>query len=425
MSSKPLIIAAAEFNAAVRTKAFLISVILMPLLIGGSIAAQKLVEGSQDGKARKLAVVDHTGLLYGELAAAADAWNAAGAGPPFLLEQVKPADLEETRLELSRRVKAKDLWAFVEIPATALDPDAAGSELAYHSDNPTYEDLRRWLELTINQIIRVHRFQNAKVDAALVLKLEQPVPSEHLGLWTRAADGTLRQAEKVDKVRTYGIPIILMMLLFMIIMTIAPQLLNSVLEEKMSRISEVLLGSVTPFELMLGKLIGSVGVCLVLSSLYVGGGAVAAAQTGYLDAFPLAIMPWFVLFLVLAVLFYGALFIAVGSACSNLKDAQSAMTPVMLLTVFPMFVWTAVLKSPDSPLSIGFSLFPPATPFLMMLRQSLHPPPPVWQVLAGVTLSILSTMTCVWAAGKIFRTGILMQGKSAGFREMVRWVFTK
>jgi ABC-2 type transport system permease protein len=97
----------------------------------------------------------------------------------------------------------------------------------------------------------------------------------------------------------------------------------------------------------------------------------------------------------------------------------------MLLSMIPVFVWTAVLKNPTSPLSVGMSLFPPASPFLMLMRLALRPAPPAWQVVLSVVFTTLATMVIVWAAGKIFRTGLLMQGKPPSFVELARWVMAK
>ena len=216
-----------------------------------------------------------------------------------------------------------------------------------------------------------------------------------------------------------------MFILFFVIMTSAPQLLNSVIEEKMSKISEVLLGSITPFELMAGKLMGNAGIALLTASLYLGGGFGVAAYHGYGDV----VSPWLLaglgLYLVLAIMLYGSLYMAVGAACNELKDAQSLMMPVMLLSMFPVFVWTAVLQNPSSPLSVGMSLFPPASPFLMLMRLALRPAPPAWQVGLSVVLTAATALFCVWAAGKIFRIGLLMQGKAPSFRELARWVMAR
>jgi ABC-type Na+ efflux pump permease subunit len=132
-----------------------------------------------------------------------------------------------------------------------------------------------------------------------------------------------------------------------------------------------------------------------------------------------------VLYLFLAILLYGSLFMAVGAACSDLKDAQSLMMPVMILSMFPIFVWTAVLTNPSSTLSVGMSLFPPASPYLMLMRLAMRPSPPVWQVGLSIFGTTMTALLCVWAAAKIFRTGLLMQGKAPSYRELVRWVMAK
>jgi ABC-type Na+ efflux pump permease subunit len=232
----------------------------------------------------------------------------------------------------------------------------------------------------------------------------------------------VRSAQTVDKIRTIGVPVTFMFVLFIIVMTTTPQLLNSVLEEKMSRISEVLLGSVSPFQLMLGKLVASSAVSAVLTLVYLTGAAYAARRWGYFDVIDVRMLLWFVGFLLLAVLIYGSLFIAIGSACSDLKDAQNLMTPAMMLIMIPALMWPAVTRAPQSLLSVGASMFPPATPFLMLLRLALEDRPPVWQVVVSVALTLLTTVLIVWAAGKIVRTGLLMQGKGITIGELVRWV---
>ncbi len=425
---KALVVAKAEWNAAVRSKAFIISLLLMPVLMGGSIFAQKMVADHVDDTTRKFAVIDASGQLYDRLAERTQARNLLVAGKagrfePERIELGAGKDLDAARLELSDRVRRRELFAFVELPADAFSSD--NPSIRYYSDDPTFEDLRQWIELAVSEDVRVHRLRAIGADPEVIARLQRPLEAEALGLWTRAPSGRIVQAEPVDKVRAYIVPIALMFLVFMIVMTSAPQLLNSVLEEKMSRISEVLLGSVTPFELMLGKLIGSAGVSLLLGGIYAAGAIGVASYLGYGHVVPLSLLPWLLVYLMLAVFFFGSMYIAIGAACSELKDAQSLMMPVIVLTIMPMMVWTLVLKAPNSPLAVGFSLFPPATPFLMLLRLALHPGPPLWQAALSVVLTLASTIGCVWAAGKIFRTGVLMQGKSASFAQMIRWVLTK
>jgi ABC-2 type transport system permease protein len=424
---KALTIAWSEFVTALTSKAFLLSIILVPAIMAGSVLFQRMMGKRADLEPRAFAVIDHTGAIYPMLDMTSKAWNTAGrpaGSPPFIASQVTPGDkpIEQVRLELSERVEKKDLFAFVEIPAAALQDGARKTAIHYYSNSPSYSGLPNWLDAVINQSITAHKLSAAGVSVMLLKTLNEKTPFESLGLPRRRADGTVGEAEKVDRIKTMAIPIVLMTLMFTVIMSSAAPLLNSVMEEKLTRISEVMLGSVTPFELMLGKLLGSVAVSVVLSLVYMAGGLVAASYWGYASAMPVAIVGWFVIYLVLAILMFGAAFMAIGAACADLKDAQGMMTPIMLVFVLPFLVWSPVLQSPDSVFSTVVSLIPVASPMLMLLRLSIFPGPPLWQVGLSLVLTLATSMVFVWAAGKIFRTGILMQGKSATLGEMIRWV---
>ncbi len=340
----------------------------------------------------------------------------------------------EVLLALSERVRKGELFAFLVIPKDVLEaPDGKPATIRYYSNSPTDRDLRNWLQFVLSDEVRARRFQKAGIDTGMVAKLSQPVTTEDLGLLSRsqpaageagtaAKPAAIEEAQKVDPVRTFGPPIALMFVMFIVIMTTTPQLMQTVLEEKMSKISEVLLGSITPFELMMGKLLGNVGVALLLAGLYVGAAYGAAAHYGYGDIMPPSLLAAAVLFIVLGVTLFGSLFMAVGSACNELKDAQSLMFPVMMLALLPTFFWSVVLTKPSSPIAVGVSLFPPATPFLMLMRMALQPSPPAWQVLLSIVLTTATAVVCIWAAGKIFRVGLLMQGKAPTFATLARWV---
>lgn len=444
------VVASNEFQTAVRTKAFLMSLVLMPLLMVGSGALQAMMARRVDTTPRPVAVIDPGGTLFAALEQAATAYNAvqvgpdgAVQGPKILPERVEAAGRPESELllELSDRVRSGTLAAFVVLPEGLADPAAAAKPLRFYSNNPNDEVVPRWLGGTVNELVRSQRLRAAGIDPELAGRLGQPVPTENLTLVERSAPGTgtaaaggdasapggagIVEARRVDPIRTTLVPMALMFVVFMVVMTTTPPLLQAVIEEKMSRISEVLLGSVTPFELMLGKLLGGTAVALLLGTLYGGGAYAVAHRFGYTDAIPLHLLALTALFVVLAVFLFGSLYLALGSACSELKDAQSLMLPVVLLATMPMFVWTAVLRAPNSPLAVAMSLFPPATPYLMLLRMALQPPPPAWQVVLSIVLTALFVLACVWAAAKIFRVGLLMQGKAPSFAELARWIVAR
>jgi len=396
MKNKALIVAVSEFTTLVQSKAFIIGLIMMPVFIVIAASVQKFTRNATDVKDRPFVVVDRTGVLYGPLKAAADEWNRASAAggaqtqPRFLPVEgrFEPAD-EQARAELSDRVKRDEIYAFVEIPAEALDP-AARVPISYYSNHPGYRALPNWLSASLNREILNQRFRAASIDRAMVSRLTRPVDLSELGLMERSAGGGIKAAAKVDKVRTTGIPIAMMMIILFSVMSSAPQLLNSVIEEKMSRINEVLIGSITPYELMMGKLLGSAAVSVLLAAIYMTGGIAMARYYGYGDAVRMSDLGWMLVFLSMAVFIFGSIFITIGAACTDLKDAQGMMTPAMLLLMLPWMTWFSIINAPESTVSVVLSLIPTATPFLMLLRIAVPPGPPMWQVGLGVALTALT-----------------------------------
>jgi ABC-2 type transport system permease protein len=428
--TRALVVAHAEFLAIVRGKAFIIGILMMPVLIALSIAFQIFAARQADVADHKVAIIDRSGVLYDALAAAAAERNRESttdgvrSGPVFLLEPV-PADRPagDARVELSDRVRGRDLFAFVDIPATIVDPARTDEdEVEYYTETPSYATLPNWIRTTVEREAAARRFSTAAVDAAVVERLSRGVNLTTLDLVTRAADGTVADARRVGPLQTFVMPFAMMYLLFFALMSAAPQLLTAVVEEKMSRISEVLIASVSPTQLMAGKLLGVSAVAALLALVYITGGVYLALQAGQPGLIHVPLLLWFVLFLLTAVLMFGAVFLAVGAACSDLKDSQSMMQPLMIFLLLPVLAAPVVIQAPHSTLSIVLSMIPTATPFLMLVRLALTPPPPLWQVALSLTLTGLATAALIWAAGRIFRVGLLMQGKAPNLPELLRWI---
>jgi len=407
-------VAGAEFSNLVRTKAFIISIVLMPVLMGGAIGLQILLEERVDTKVRRFAVIDKSGAFAAviEQAAAARKEN-----PPFA-----PERSDSDVAALSSRVRDGDLFAYLVIGEDALE---TGQGVTYHSDSPTYMDLSRWLGGVMTHRIQEHARESLGISVEDRRKLNVRARVQAYGLTTVTETGEVKAAEKIDKIATFVIPVAAMWLLFMLVMMAAPMQLNIVLEEKMQRISEVLVSSVSAFELFLGKLLGTVFASWLLSVLYIGGLSVVAQRFGYLDKIPVSLFVLFLPFQLMALLIFGSIFSAIGAACSEIRDAQSLMMPAMLIVMLPMFVWMQVVKEPNSTFSTVVSLIPPATPFLMMLRVGVPPGPPLWELVLGVVGATAFTLFCVWAAGKVFRIGVLSQGQTPSIRKLIGWVFSK
>lgn len=453
--NKVYAIARAEFVQAVFSKAFLIGIFVMPILMGGSILFQKVMGDRVDLTPRRCAVVDPTGVLWPTLEqavamrnevgiwelpdeeAAADADGAtSGDGaasaderkqrrPRFELELVAASDGERIDARLSERVDAGELNGFVLLDAGLLDGTQEGHGIAYHTDEPTFSELPNWIEEVVNAEVRQRRFAAEGMDAAIAMELAKKVRLRTFGLIETNADGSIKEAEEENDIRTFVIPVASLMLLFMLVMSTAPQLMNQVLEEKMQRISEVLVSSVTPFQLMLGKLFGSVLVSATLALVYLGGVLWATYHFDVSHFIPGQIYVWFLLMLVFALLMYGSLFGALGSACSEIRDAQSLLAPAMILLMIPLFSFTAILESPNGSVATALTYFPTATPMVFLLRVLTQPGPPTWELVAAPLMCLVTTVVLVWASSKIFRVGVLSQGQAPTFRKLAGWVFSK
>ncbi len=259
------------------------------------------------------------------------------------------------------------------------------------------------------------RMQASGLDAAQVRALNE-LP--RVRAITVGEDGDSSAALAVGEI----LPVAFMMLMFIAIMTAGQMLVTTTVEEKSSRVVEVLLAAVSPTQLMAGKILGQLGVGLLMMSVYAGLGVLALlsfALTGLVEFWQLAV---FALFFLIAFATFGALMAAAGAAVNELREAQSLLTPIVLLAVAPMILWMPIRSDPNSTLATVLSLTPPVSPFVMVMRISSNTPPPVWQIGLALLIGVASAVVAMWIAGKVFRVGLLMHGKPPNFATLVRWV---
>lgn len=435
--SKVLVVARNEYMIAVTSKAFLIGVFMMPIFMGGAIVVQFLTRDQVDLAPRKIAIVDQTGRLFDKILARAESRNKneifEGEGDErkqtqaeFKVEpyQEDATSGERVDLVLTERVKKGELFAFAIIEPEVFDP-TKGQAIRYHSETPSYQSLANWLRDVANNEIKQVRIEELELSPESVVALSARTPLRQFGLVETDADGSVQDAEEENRLLTIAVPFAGLMLMFMMIMSVAPAMLNNVLEEKMQKISEFLVSSITPFQLMLGKLLGAVAVGATLSMIYLSATFGLASYYGFSGSVPPSLYGWFLFYLLIGLIIFGSMFSAIGAACSEIRDAQSLMTPIMLLVIIPMMCLGPLLDSPTSLFSRAISLFPPATPMLMFVRIAIPPGPAAWEIALGTILTILFAIGCVWAAGKVFRVGILSQGQSPSLAKLAQWVFSK
>lgn len=492
--NKILTIAWREYQAMVATRAFMIALLLMPVLMLGGAWLPALLRGLETPEVRKIAVVDSTELLFSRFqdamkqrnqqlqkkqpteadnTARPDTANSSQTSQRsdsdalmstvrsqqktdpraeelglqdihlYELEEIPAADFnDEQRLALSERIRRGELYAFIEVPADVLEPRPFSPEdlknpapdlvrlpaMKWVAEDAALSDARRWSEAAMNQLIRSQRLSSSVSPIILptvLLELERRSQMEGGGLYVRNESGQIVSEAKPDEITSLLLPMIIMMLMFMVIMMSAQPMLESVLEEKTLRIAEVLLGAASARELMAGKLLGNVGGSLTVFVAYGCGGTFMAIQQGYADRIPVHIIPWFVAYQILAVLLYSSVFMAIAASVTQLREAQSLLLPVWMVVLLPMFVWFNIVREPNSALATTISMFPPATPMVMTLRMATGATIPLWQNLVSLILTIGGTYFGVIAAARIYRQGILRQGKPPRMLEMLTWIFSQ
>ena len=212
------------------------------------------------------------------------------------------------------------------------------------------------------RIVQAELMKRDQLSQDQLRALLQPVVLESAGLSRRNAQtGQIEEAPEQSRF-TLAVPVVLTMMLMLMVMMTATPFMQSVVEEKMARIAEVLLGSVRPTELMAGKLVGMVGVSLTTAAVYLGAAYWAADRYGWAEYFTVEVLAWYVVFQVLATLMYGSLFLAVGAACTDMTETQHLLWVVFLLIVLPLSLMSRVAQDPSGLLARCLSYFPFATP---------------------------------------------------------------
>lgn len=414
-----------EYVERVRTKAFWIGTLLVPIFflgyIGINIAAFKKTGGE-----RRIAVVDLTGHFFpalqkdlGEREAELRKDAKRGQGVHWVLE-LRPVSgtVEATKESLRNEVLKKKINGYLVLDPKLLE----NSQAEYYSITVSEFVAMSQLERAINHILLKEKIAQRGLPPDLSTELEKRVDLK-----------TLKVTEKgstEEKGAGIFAAMIFMVLMYTTFFMYGFQNLRGVIEEKTSRIVEVIIASVRPTELMLGKIvgIGMVGLTQYLIwsviamnlSLPVVASAMVSGDMG-VPTIPLSMIVYFVLFFLFGYFLYASIYTAIGAPFNTDQEAQQlAMIPGLFMVGCWAF-YPAVLNNPNGPVSVFVSLFPLTAPLMMFLRTAVAEPP-FWQVLLSMGILALSTLGIAWAAGRIYRVGILMYGKKPTIPEIVRWI---
>lgn len=437
MSNRVVLVAQRDFLATVTSRGFLVGLLMMPLLLLFLVVLIPRFVGAHGPQTQgEVAVIDASGsalpdlrtaLSPGRLAALATpdarrrtAGIRAGGPPPTLtlIERRGSADVQQEKSWLIQPPKAEPRH----LALVVIHPDAvvraAGKPEFGGYDLYVSRGLDEATEGVIHEGVRsaliTSRLRASGIDQAVVTATLQVARPEAVIV---AAAGEQPARRGLSRM----LPFISGLLLFIGVFTAGQLLMTSTIEEKSSRVVEVLLAAVSPVELMAGKLLAQLGVGLVILTMYVGVGVLTLSQFSMLSVLDPMLVFYLIVFYLLAYLMYGGLMLAIGGAVSQIADAQSMMGPVMLLIVIPYVLTQFIGNTPNAPLSVALSFIPPMNSFAMLARLASATPPPLWQVGLSVVAGLAAAAAAVWFAAKVLKIGLLMQGKPPNLATLVRW----
>jgi ABC-2 type transport system permease protein len=438
---KILLVAKRDYLFTIQSKPFLFGLIVAPLLFGSGFIGIALMKAKPDIAERRIAIVDRTGVSAKWIVDAAaekntddmlDKLTGRQITPRYTFETLPPegSDPIAQRLALSDRIRRHELFAFLEIgrdalhPAKAVDPEKLpeASRIMYYSNAGGIDQTRNWIGGPVNDGLRRARMAELGVDANRFSEVLAWATLQSMSLIARdEKTGAIEQSHKRSELEGFIVPFVLMMMLAMIVLMSSGPMLGAVADDKQQRVFEMLLGSASPFELMAGKVLGAISLTLTSSVFYIVGATLVLQALALTGIAPFHLLPWFFVYLVADVMVMSSLAVAVGSACASPNDAQHLALLVMGPTLIPMLLMMPVMQAPNGGLATAMSFMPPFTPLLMLMRQAMPGGVPFWQPWVGLVGVVAWTVAVAWAGARIFRIGVLMQGKTATLPELARW----
>ncbi len=411
-----------EYLTRIRTKGFVISTVALPVLTIGAFIFSVMMATRQADRTLKIAILDTAGGFANLIAKGLDRKLPNGQ-PAFRIvaTQERPAREDRLRSDLQDQVRRGQLDGFLVISSSVLD----GKDAEFHTKN-------------VGDLAPTFAIRRAVNNAVITRRLsDRGIQLDNLSETVRGVDLKLvkvtEEGETEEKGQTVLLSVFMMFLLYMTLVIYGVQTMRSVLEEKTTRIVEILVSSIPPSRLLVGKILGVAGVGVTQYLIWaVTGGLLSAYGSVVARAFsptgniPRAHVPWLSLFYLIVFFLggyflYASLYAAIGAIASSDEEAQQLQVPVTLPIVIPAFLMQVVLRNPNSTVSTVLSLVPFFAPVLMVVRIGLQAPP-FWQIAASLFLLALTTLVVVYLSAKIYRVGVLMYGKRPSLVEVARWL---
>jgi ABC-2 type transport system permease protein len=414
-----------EYLERVRSRWFLIATVFGPLLFGGLmfLPAYFASRSSDAADVSRVRVIDATGSNVGLRIASELGGGLTGDTTRTRLVVVAPSEIAQAESLATAAVIQKEIRGYL-----VLDDDALqGLDIRYAGTNATaIADMNR-IESVVRKAIMAYRLEAAGVSAADATTLSTLRPQVHAERITATGRGGSGRVNLL-------FAITVAMLLYTTIFIYGQNVLRGVMEEKQTRVAEVVVSSVSPGTLLAGKVLGVGAVGLTQMLVWMGSSILLFRLRGpILAKFGITSMPFqlpsitpgmlglLLLFFVLGYVLYSAMFAAVGAMVSTEQDAQQAQMPVVLLLVMSVMFLQTAISEPDGRMATNLSWLPFSAPIVMPLRLATVNVP-AWDIFTSLAILAATCYLCVYAAARIYRTGLLLYGKRPSFMEVMRWV---
>lgn len=440
MPNKIVTVVKREYMTRVKSKGFIVSLFLMPVLMSGMVLLSSfltIIEGKTE-KIRKIAIVDETGEIFTQMKADI-AGHSAFQHKGKLVYQLEEESVttQDTRTALRERLNTKTLYAYLEIPKDVFE----NGEVRFYARTATNFAVQNALRSIISNIVRDKRFAESGYPRAEVSRLMRSVRFNTYAVKSsKAKDGEAAIESPLETGARIGLGYIFVFVLYMFVLIYGNSIMRSVLEEKTTRIVEVIISSIKPHQLLLGKLAGVCAVCLTMFAIWVVFGVLLVMNMetllgifgvdnlpiqlsqviGTVKASSTEVLTYFFIYFIIGFFIYSTLYAVVGAICSSEEEAQQTAAPLTILIIVPFVLMFQLFRIPDSTLSILLSHVPFFSPILMFMRINVLMPP-LWEVLLNIVVMCATVLLVTLISAKIYRVGILMYGKRPTLRQLWQW----
>jgi len=430
MFNKILPVIKREFLTRVKTKGFIIGTAILPLFMVLVVLIPVLLSTIQSEEIRNYVVIDFSNRVFAPLAEVLQDTSDEGKSLySFSKKEMMYEDIQNAKSELSQSVLDNQISGYMIIPEDVLlSGESEDKKVEFYAKNVSNFDLVRRLNRAVSSVVRSIRLQDSGLDPSMITQLTRGVDLE-----TFKVDAS--GEEQKDQGFTFAVTYILVLILYMVLILYGTMITRSVVEEKNTRVVEMIVSSVKPFQLMTGKIlgVGAVGLLqfliwasfmLLISAYRMKVGEMFGASSSALmeiPSLPINVVVFFVVFFILGFLFFATMYAAVGAMVNSDQEAQQVQMPLIMFLVVPILIMVYIIGNPDSTAAFVLSMIPFFSPIIMFMRISVLTPP-TWEVALSILILVLSILGMIWLTGKIYRVGILMYGKRPTLPELVKWI---